>query len=657
MRRVHRIPLSCNSAAWRLPILGLILALMLATADAARAQRAPAAGNITAAATTYRVVNLGADPLSALPKINARGQVSFSLNPGAGSRGFFYNGKAVQDIGTLGGAETLAVDLNEAGQVTGGSILARGSEHAFVWTAGGGMRDIGVLPESSNARAAAINRHGVVTGTSEAVPDFPPRAFRWSAAGGMENLGALAPGSGSFSSGTALNDAGLITGSSTTADLNGHAFAWTRAGGLLDIDTLAGLDSIGVAVGAGGHVAGNVIRDDSFLYHAFLWTPGGGMKDLGTSGGTESFVTAMSPGLQIAGIINLADGTQRAMSWIRSEGMRSLGTLGGATSFALGINGRGQIVGLAENRTGEARAFAWTAQGGMVDLNTLLRNAPPGLVLDNAIAINDNGAIVATSNAGLVLLKPRTSNKSELAGGPAVGPLVVPGVARAGVPLQATVAFVDEDRAGTRSVSWSWGDGSGAQAGRVAGANGGGSASSSHSFAAPGIYRVAATVTDGSGRGTSVSRTVVVAAPSSGTVAGTGAIMSPPGALKRSPSHAGPVSFILIAPSTAGARAAGMPARLQFDLPGWNFRSDSIRLLGRQGAQHVFEGSGTIQGRGGYRFRLATDAGAAGGAGRFGLKIWHTDPASKAEVVDYDNGRAPAAARGSRLSTGSVVLD
>lgn len=648
MRRLHRHPIPGKPAAW-LPLLFLILAL--AIAGAAHGQQAA-----PPLPTAYRVVNLGADPLSALPKINAMGQVSYSLNPGTGSRGYFYNGSTVQDIGTLGGADTLAVDLNNAGQVTGGSTLARGSEHAFVWTAGGGMRDIGVLPGASNARAAAINRHGVVTGTSEAVPSFPPRAFRWSAAGGMEDLGAFAPGSGSFSSGTALNDAGLITGNSTTANMDGHAFAWTRGGGLLDIDTLGGLDSIGVSVGAAGEVAGNVILDTSFLYHAFLWTPGGSMKDLGTAGGTESFVSAMSPGLQIAGIINLPDGTQRAMSWTRPTGMRSLGTLGGATSFALGINRMGQVVGLAENKAGEARAFAWTAQAGMVDLNKRLRKAPPGLVLDNAIAINDSGAIVATSNAGLVLLKPVMASKSELAGGPAVGPIVVPGVARAGVALQATVAFVDEDRAGTRSVSWSWGDGSGAQAGRVAGADGSGSASASHNFATPGIYRVAATVTDGRGRSTTVSRRIAVAGSSGGTVAGSGALMSPPGALKRLPSHAGPVSFSLVAPS-GNAGAAGSPASLQFDLPGWTFRSDSMRLLGRQGTQHVFEGSGALMGKGGYRFRLATDAGAAAGTGRLGLRIWHVDPASKAVVIDYDNGRAPAGARGGRLSVGNIVLD
>lgn len=680
MRRFHRSPSWDGTAPWRLPVpvlapvlgpvLGLVMPLVLTlvlalAAAAARAQQAPAAGEQKAGAApaTYRVIHLGADPLSTLPKLNARGQVVFSLNPGPGSRGYFYNGAAVRDIGTLGGADTLAVDLNDAGQVTGGSTLAQGSERAFVWTAGGGLRDIGVLPGAANARAAAINRHGVVTGTSEAVPAFPPRAFRWSPSGGMQDLGAFTSDSGSFSSGTALNDAGLITGQSTTASLDGHAFAWTLGGGLRDIDTLGGLDSIGVAVGAGGQVAGNVIRDTSFLYHAFLWTPAGGMKDLGTTGGTESFVLAMSPALHIAGIVNLADGTQRAMSWTRSGGMRRLGTLGGATSFALGVNGRGQIVGLAENRAGEARAFLWSAKEGMLDLNKRLRKAPPGLVLDNAIAINDSGAIVATSNAGLVLLKPGTGHK----GGHVIGPMLAPGTARAGTPVQTSVEFVDEDRVGTRSVSWSWGDGSGAQAGRVSEANGAGSASASHSFAAPGIYRIAAMVTDRGGRSTTVSRSVVVVAPSTGTVAGVGTIVSPAGALRQAPSIAGPARFSLIAASAASAAspasaanapAATIPSGLQFDLPGLQFRSDSMRLLGRQGAQHVFEGSGTIGGKGAYRFRLATTVGTTSGApGRFGLSIWHTDPRTGAQVVDYDNGRAPVGPAGRRLSAGNIVLD
>jgi hypothetical protein len=41
----------------------------------------------------------------------------------------------------------------------------------------------------------------------------------------------------------------------------------------------------------------------------------------------------------------------------------------------------------------------------MVDLNTRLRSAAGGLVLTGAVAIADNGTIVANANTGLVLLK------------------------------------------------------------------------------------------------------------------------------------------------------------------------------------------------------------------------------------------------------------
>ena len=50
-------------------------------------------------------------------------------------------------------------------------------------------------------------------------------------------------------------------------------------------------------------------------------------------------------------------------------------------------------------------AFLWTQADGMVDLNTRLRGAANGLILASAIAIADNGSIVANANTGLVLLK------------------------------------------------------------------------------------------------------------------------------------------------------------------------------------------------------------------------------------------------------------
>jgi probable HAF family extracellular repeat protein len=665
MQRVQEKESPANSAAWRLPRLSLLLGALVAAGaatGAATGQQALPSGaadsSYAVRPTTYRVINLGSSLLATIPDINAKGQVSFSLQTGSSmAAGYFYNGSTVQNIGTLGGGEVLANDLNDVGQIAGRSTNGFGIEHAFVWSAGGGMLDLGVLPGASESAAAAINNVGVVTGTSDGVPVQPPHAFRWSLASGIEDLGAFTTGLTGESFGSALNDAGLIAGTATTASDDRQAFAWTRTSGLVNIDTLNSYDSLVVAVGAKGEVAGNHIASTaSFLYHPFLWRPGAGMVDLGTTGGTEAFVIAMTPRLHMAGVIDLADGTQRAMSWTPATGMRRLGTFGGPSSRAIDVNARGQLVGYADNKAGDMRAFVWTAKHGMLDLNKYLRHAPPGLVLDDAVAINDSGTIVATSNAGLVLLRP----DSGCTCGHALGPVVAPAIVKAGAPLQASIDFVDEDKVGTRSVNWSWGDGSAEQAGNVRESGGAGKASAGHNFAAPGIYTVTATVVDRSGASTAVSRKVVVTGASGGMAAGDGMVMSPAGAFGKAPTYAGKAHFSLIAP-VAAAKAAGaqsVPARLDFDMPGLNFRSQDVRLLGRQGAQHVFVGSGTVRGAGSYQFRLSTSAVTVGsGQGRFALKIWHTDPASKADVVDYDNTRAASGSEGARVTDGSIVVE
>jgi probable HAF family extracellular repeat protein len=658
MRREH------GNGGWKASVAGWLPCLLLALAagGTALAAQAPAPvlddGRHGAPRTSYRVVNLGDGQLSALPKINARGQVVFSLFDGAASRGYFYDGRKVGDIGTLGGTDTMALDLNNAGQLAGGSLTASGNEHAFVWSAGGGMVDLGLLPDTANASAQAINNRGVVTGYAEGVPFTPPLAFRWSLGEGLRSLGALAPGFDGASWGDALNDAGLIAGSANAASLDRHAFAWTQARGLVDIDTLGSSYSEATAVNARGEVAGNrVPGGDEILYRAFLWTPGRSMKDLGTAGGTESFALDMSPGGRIAGIVNLDNGDQRAMTWTRDESMRLLGTLGGANSRAIQANDRGQVVGYANDRSQAFRAFLWSARSGMVDLNTRLRQAPPGLVLDDALAINDDGSIVAGSNAGLVLLLPSKAHAAGPAVGPTVGPISAPDVVRTGAAFAASVGWADPDRVGTRSVSWSWGDGSGAQAGKVREAGGTGSATASHHFGLPGVYRVTATVTDRNGRSTAVSRTVVAAAASAGTLAARGSVLSPHGAYRKASSWVGRASFSLVAQLAPAAQAAGVPAQLHFDLPGLRFHSASLRFLGRQGAQRVFEGEGSVNGRSRVCFRLSTSLGLPDVAsGRFALKIWQPDPVSGREVVHYDNSGASSGEVGAPLVEAKVVV-
>lgn len=633
-------------------LAGVVIAAAATATVTGRAQsRAVAAGDHPAS-TLYRVVNLGAGDISELPAINARDQVSFSLHTEQGSRGFFYDGKVVRDIGTLGGATANTAGLNDAGQVVGRSDTSGGASRAFVWSAGAGMADLGVLPGASESAAFAINKHGVVAGYSDGVPLTPPLAFRWSAAEGMRGLGAFTGGSVSFSVATALNDAGLIAGNSDATSSDRHAFAWTQSTGMIDIDGFRSRYSAPAAVARDGRIAGYYAVPGTDLNHAFLWSAANGMRDLGTAGGVESFVLAMSPNAKIAGVVNLASGDQHAMAWTESGGMIDLGTLDGAPpgtgSRALGVNKHGTIVGWARNVAGKYEPFAWTAGGGMVELNARLRNAPAGLVVESGLAISDAGVIVAESNAGMVLLLPVRGGK----GTHALGPVVAADLVAVGAPLDASVHYADEDLVGMHGASWSWGDGSGTQPGAVREGRGAGSASASHRYAAPGIYPVTATLVNRAGRAVSVSRQVVVYAPADGIAGGSGAIASPQGARKTAPVQSGKASFRFVAPAVGADASAGKGA-LQFHLPGWGFRSDDMRPVAA-GAGGQFEGRGKVNGRGDYRFALSTTAGSASEKGRFSLKIWHTDARTKAEVVDYDSSAGRTGAPAGALVAGRI---
>jgi len=630
-------------AAVAVPFAGLFLA---AFAPLPAAAQSGAVADYQSAAVRYRVANLGSGDTTTYPKINSAGQVAFSLFDGSTPAAWTFDGKRIINLGTLGGSWSYTSGINERGHIAGYSSASDegiGRDRAFRWTAATGMVDLGALGGFRSYANAINNREeiaGFVRGSG------PDRAFRWSTAIGMEDLGILGT---SESQARAMNDYGLIAGSSQSAGGILHSFVWTRARGIEDIGTLGGLESIPVAAGARGEVAGS---SDTFgidnKRHAYLWTRAGGMRDLGALGGGDSDVKAMSPNGIIVGTI-YGNGTTRTMTWTAAHGMVDVGTLGGASARPGGVNSLGQVVGAAADKSDVQRAFSWTRAQGISDLNGRLVNAPAGLFLTKAEAVSDNGAIVASSNAGLVLLRPVSQEKLPA---PVVGPIQLPEAGRTCCATEMQVAFTDGNPAEQHRVTVDWGDAF-LDTALVAEKGGEGSASAHHIYHAPGLYTVVVRVIDSRGNASSLRRDLVVTG-SGPLAAGSGRFMAPMGADSAAPKQAGTAAFRFVAP---GAQAPqGM---LSFVTERLLFRaatmSDAAKLAGVAGVQRM-SGMGQLNGTDGYHYSLTAASAAPGSQARFGLRIWHSDPVSKAEVTDFDNARADVSARGSVLSEGVIAV-
>jgi len=298
----------------------------------------------------------------------------------------------VLDIGTLGGSEATAVDINDRGEVTGGAATADGWQHAFIYR-DGAMIDLGTLRADryvgGSSIGADINNRGEVAGQAD-TEDGSIHAVRY-ADGLAKDLGTLG---GTYSSGYAINEKGQVAGISyLTDDAEYHAFRYSRSSGMSDLGTLGDSYSTGDGINDAGEVAG--IYQLEFESHAYLYTHGT-LVDLlpGKSSylSSDAAVVINSAG-HIAGSYRTDDATR---SFIYRDGdIVDVGTLGGDFALASALNDDDQVVGDSTVASGDAHAFRWSC-GKMRDLGTL------GGTYSNGFAINRSGHVTgqAVTTAG-----------------------------------------------------------------------------------------------------------------------------------------------------------------------------------------------------------------------------------------------------------------
>jgi probable HAF family extracellular repeat protein len=200
---------------------------------------------------------------------------------------FLWQDGLMQDLGTLGGPDSIAWFVNERGQVAGQSTINSipspttgvPTVDPFFWD-DGRIVDIGNLGGTFSF-VAGLNNRGQMIGTMNLPGDLTYHPFLWSR-GVLTDLGTFGA---DYGEPNAINDAGEVAGWAAN-QVGVFAFLW-RDGVMTNLGTVDGDPcSAAHSINSKRQVVGESSPScfDPLLpaVHAFLWENGGPMVDLDT---------------------------------------------------------------------------------------------------------------------------------------------------------------------------------------------------------------------------------------------------------------------------------------------------------------------------------------------------------------------------------------
>ncbi len=252
---------------------------------------------------------------------------------------------ALVDCGTLGGTWSQGLAVNGS-LVVGKSGNRQGATRAFMWERSMGMVDLGTLGGAFSV-ASGVSINGYICGMSQN-SSGQANPFVWDSALGMVDLGGLG-GTWGFAMG--VNNVRQVVGSSETASGDLHAFLWDDdAGVMFDLNDWIH-PSLGWELQEANHITDHGFIAGTGLHHgqtrAFLLKPFR-MYAIGSAGHYNTFTALHSdPGEKIWFAWSLSTG-----SW----------PIPGFPGLELDLAGP-QVVGAAVDTGGSAVLSKWVPSG------------------------------------------------------------------------------------------------------------------------------------------------------------------------------------------------------------------------------------------------------------------------------------------------------